>query len=132
MSVFGVILYIFSCIRTEYGEIRSIFPYSVQMRKTRTRITPNTDTFYAMISESESNVPQQFLQVKKQIVSNKVKPSNERKKSLQKFWLVSKQLEKLPAKRKTKQNKIEREDISIFPHLKTHPCGRTMSFNPSN
>ena len=28
-------------IRTEYGETRSIFPYSVQMRE-------NTDTFYAV------------------------------------------------------------------------------------
>ena len=60
MSVFGVILVrifpAFSRIRTEYGEILRIFLYSVQMRenaeKMRTRITPNTDTFYAVpISE---------------------------------------------------------------------------------
>ena len=42
----------FSCIRTAYGEIQSISPYSVQMwenpGKMRTRITPNTDTFYAV------------------------------------------------------------------------------------
>ena len=42
----------FSRIWTEYGEIRSISPYSVRMRenagKMRTRITPNTDTFYAV------------------------------------------------------------------------------------
>ena len=41
----------FSRIRTEHEEIRSISPYSVQMRenaeKMRTRITPNTDSFYA-------------------------------------------------------------------------------------
>ena len=42
----------FSRIRTDYGEIRSISLYSVQMRENtgnmRTRITPNTDTFYAV------------------------------------------------------------------------------------
>ena len=40
----------FSLIRTEYEEI--CFPYSVRMRenaeKMRTRITPNTDTFYVV------------------------------------------------------------------------------------
>ena len=40
-------------IRSRYGEIRSIFLYSVQMRenagKIRTRIMLNTDTFYAVI-----------------------------------------------------------------------------------
>ena len=42
----------FSRMRTEYGEIRSVSPYLAQMRenaeKTRTRITPNTDAFYAV------------------------------------------------------------------------------------
>ena len=42
----------FSLIWTEYGEILPISPYSVQMRenpgKMRTRITPNTNTFYAV------------------------------------------------------------------------------------
>ena len=42
----------FSLIRTEYGEIRSIFPFSLRMLenegKIRTRITPTTDTFYAV------------------------------------------------------------------------------------
>ena len=37
----------YSRIRTEYGEILRISPYSVRMR---TRITPNTDTFYAMLT----------------------------------------------------------------------------------
>ena len=41
----------FSRIRTEYGKILRISPYSVRMRqnagKMRTRITPNTDTFLA-------------------------------------------------------------------------------------
>ena len=58
MSVFGVILVrifpAFSRIRTEYGEILRISPDSVKMRenkrKMRTRITPNTDTFYAVHS----------------------------------------------------------------------------------
>ena len=42
----------FSRIRTEYGETLRISPYSVRMRenagKMGTRITPNTDTFYAV------------------------------------------------------------------------------------
>ena len=44
-------------IWTEYGEILRISPYSVRMReisgKMRTRITPNTDTFYARFFFSE-------------------------------------------------------------------------------
>ena len=56
-SVFGVILVrifpAFSRIRTEYGVIVCISPYSVRMRenagKMQTRITLNTDTFYAVI-----------------------------------------------------------------------------------
>ena len=40
---------VFSRIRIEYGQIRSIFTCSVQMRKMRTKITPNTDTFYAVL-----------------------------------------------------------------------------------
>ena len=38
----------FSRIWTEYGEIRSISPYSVQCGKIPTRKTPNTDTFHAV------------------------------------------------------------------------------------
>ena len=49
---------LFSRIRTEYGDIRSMSPYSVRMRekleKTRTRITPNTDSFYAIYFLKES------------------------------------------------------------------------------
>ena len=41
---------LFARIWTEHGEILRISPYSVQMRenlgKMRTRITPNTDSFY--------------------------------------------------------------------------------------
>ena len=56
MSVFGVILVrifpAFSGIWTEYVELRSISLYSVLMQKNAgkmpTRITPNTDTFYAV------------------------------------------------------------------------------------
>ena len=64
-SVFGVILVrifpAFSRIRTEYGEILRISPYSVRMQenagKMRTRITPNTDSFYTVvIVETELNV----------------------------------------------------------------------------
>ena len=54
--LFGVILVrifpTFSRIRAEYGEIRSISPYLVRMRenaeKMWTRITPNTEAFYAV------------------------------------------------------------------------------------
>ena len=57
MSVFWVILVrifpAFSHIWTEYEEIRRISPYSVRMRenagKKRTKVTPNTDTFYTVI-----------------------------------------------------------------------------------
>ena len=38
----------FSHIRTEYGEIRSISPYSVQMRENADQITPNTDIFHVV------------------------------------------------------------------------------------
>ena len=55
--MFGVILIcIFSAfflIRIEYGEIRNIFPYSVQILENagniQTRITPNMNTFYAVL-----------------------------------------------------------------------------------
>ena len=56
MSLFEVTLVrifpAFSRIQAEYGEIRNISLYSVRMRenaaKMRTRITPNTDSFYAV------------------------------------------------------------------------------------
>ena len=59
--VFGVIVVrifpAFSRIWTEYREIRIISPYSVRMRKNagkmQTRITPNSDTFYAMWVRSD-------------------------------------------------------------------------------
>ena len=40
--------YVFSHIRTEYGEIRSISPYSAQMREKTDQKTPNTDTSHAV------------------------------------------------------------------------------------
>ena len=40
---------VYSHIRSEYGDLRSKYPYSLQMRKIRTRKTPNTDTFHAVI-----------------------------------------------------------------------------------
>ena len=40
--------FIFSRIRTEYGEIHRISPYSAEYGKMRTRMTPNTDTFYSL------------------------------------------------------------------------------------
>ena len=56
MSVFGgIMVHIFSAfsrIRTEFGQILRISPYSVRTResagKMRTRITSNTDTFYVV------------------------------------------------------------------------------------
>ena len=55
-SLFGVILVRifpgFPLIRAEYGKILRISPYSVRMwensAKNQTRITPNTDSFYAV------------------------------------------------------------------------------------
>ena len=41
--------YVFSHIRTEYGEIRCISPYSAECRKIRTRKTLNVDTFQGVI-----------------------------------------------------------------------------------
>ena len=58
----------FSCIfriRTEYGEIRSISLYLVQIweneGKMRTRITSNTDTFYAVFMSSNSSIYTFFI-----------------------------------------------------------------------
>ena len=45
----------FSRIQTEYGEIRSISPYSVRMREMRTRITPNMDTLHAVIVSHQNS-----------------------------------------------------------------------------
>ena len=45
---FGLKTEIFSRIRTEYGEIQSTSPYLIRMRKIRTRITLNTDTFHTV------------------------------------------------------------------------------------
>ena len=39
---------LFFHIRTEYGEILRIFPYSVRMQENADQETPNTDTFYAV------------------------------------------------------------------------------------
>ena len=39
---------VFSHIGTEYGEVRSISLYSIQMWKMLTRINPTRDTFYAV------------------------------------------------------------------------------------
>ena len=47
---------VFSRIRTEYGEILRISSYSVRMRKIRTRITPNTNTFHAVTTLYSSRV----------------------------------------------------------------------------
>ena len=48
MSLFGVILVRFSHLRTEYGEIS--LRIQCECGKTRTRITPITDTFHAVKS----------------------------------------------------------------------------------
>ena len=45
---------------TEYGEIRSISPYSVQMREIRTRITPNRDTFYT-VNDSKFKISESLV-----------------------------------------------------------------------
>ena len=52
---------VFSRIRTEYGEILRISPYLVRMwenaGKMRTRITPNTGTFYAVFFTMRYIIP---------------------------------------------------------------------------
>ena len=40
---------VFFRIRTEYGKMLAMSPYSVEIRGMQTRITPNTDTFYAVV-----------------------------------------------------------------------------------
>ena len=45
---------VFSRIRTEYGEILRISPYSDRMRENTDRITPNKDTFYAVTRFNQS------------------------------------------------------------------------------
>ena len=40
---------VFSRIRTKYGEILSISPYSLRMQENADQETPNTDTFHAVI-----------------------------------------------------------------------------------
>ena len=42
---------VFSSIRTEYGEVLRIYPYSVRMLE-NTRVTQNTDTFHAVLYTS--------------------------------------------------------------------------------
>ena len=61
MPIFGVILVCvlpeFSRIWTEYGEIRFVFsPNAGNAGKMRTRITPNTDTFYAGLISQEKSI----------------------------------------------------------------------------
>ena len=46
---------VFSCIWAEYGEVLHIFLYSVQIRQTRTRKTPNTDTFHVVSTYTSCN-----------------------------------------------------------------------------
>ena len=54
---------VFSRIRTEYGKILHISPYSVRLRgnagKMRTRITLNTDNFYAVCVTKQPVLPHQ-------------------------------------------------------------------------
>ena len=45
---------LFPRIRTEYGRALSIPPYSVQMQE-KSRITPNTDTFYVVCNVIPKN-----------------------------------------------------------------------------
>ena len=76
MSVFGIILVrifpAFSLILTEFRELLRISPYSTRMRenagKIQTRITSNTETFYALLLKvifgqetKASRLPVQYL-----------------------------------------------------------------------
>ena len=53
---------LFSRIRTEYVEIRVSLPIQSEYGKIRTKKTPNTDTFYAVLTNSSYNVS--FYKVK--------------------------------------------------------------------
>ena len=48
-SCSGLHFLAFPHIQTEYGEIRCIFVYRPNAGKMGTRITPNKDTFYAVV-----------------------------------------------------------------------------------
>ena len=52
---------LYSRIRTEYWEMRSISPFQSEYGKIRTRKTPNTDTFHSVIFTREKH-PQVKLQ----------------------------------------------------------------------
>ena len=52
---------LYSRIRTEYREMRSISPFQSEYGKIRTRKTPNTDTFHSVIFRREKH-PQVKLQ----------------------------------------------------------------------
>ena len=45
---------VFSCIRTECGVMLHISLYSARMREIRTRVTPNTNAFHAVIVAKNS------------------------------------------------------------------------------
>ena len=47
--------YIFSRIRTEYRDILRISPYSVQTLKNTVQRTPNTGTFYAVLTTNDND-----------------------------------------------------------------------------
>ena len=55
---------VFPRIWTEHGEIRTTSPYSVRMRKMRTKITPNTDTFHAVWWKNKCNFLSSFRKLK--------------------------------------------------------------------
>ena len=56
VSLFGVFLDIFSWIRTEYGEIQSMSPYSVRMRENGDRKKSEYRHFYAVSMPPQSLV----------------------------------------------------------------------------
>ena len=45
---------LFSHIRTEYGDLQNTSPHSLQMQEIRTRKTPYTDTFHAVLLPPKS------------------------------------------------------------------------------
>ena len=62
----------FSHIQTGYREVLRISPYSVRMREIWTRITPNTDTFYAAKTNSNNLIVPSRTKFSKKISHSRV------------------------------------------------------------
>ena len=61
---------VFSCIRSEYGEIRGISSYSVRMQENTDQKNPETDTFPTVdIVDFSTITPEILIQVRLNLLS---------------------------------------------------------------